>query len=417
MEMDWLVNELLIFLYKIMKKILFIAPSSFPVFGAEAIVNIKLLRAFTRSGNFKIDLVSRSATWNCYPTQEIDAYGVQLNSVNVIVAKQRITVKSIWQHIKSFFLFNCVYRGAHWAVNALPIIKHLVKNNDYDYVLTKDGASFLLGFYLKKHYGLKWIATWNDPYPEIKYPVPYGKGQDAKCNIFKKMQIRVMNCSDITIFPSERLSQYMQGYLNLSLNNIRIIPHVVNEYNNIDSYTTSDKLRIIHSGNIKYPRDPKLFLSAIKKFIDRTPNAKIEITILGPKDVDFIREVENLKLQSYIIFKHPVPYLDSLKILSYYDIALIIEAQCKEGIFLPTKVSDAMQCRKPIYAISPQTGVLHDLYQEGYVKYFSDNTKEQSIIETFSQMYNDFLEGKITELDDIPLSYRESSIINQYLSF
>ena len=42
-----------------MKKILMIAPASYPVNGAEAIVNIKLLKALSDSGKFEIDLISK----------------------------------------------------------------------------------------------------------------------------------------------------------------------------------------------------------------------------------------------------------------------------------------------------------------------------------------------------------------------
>ena len=42
-----------------MKKILMIAPASYPVNGAEAIVNIKLLKALSDSGEFEIDLISK----------------------------------------------------------------------------------------------------------------------------------------------------------------------------------------------------------------------------------------------------------------------------------------------------------------------------------------------------------------------
>lgn len=45
-----------------MKRILFIAPASFPVTGAENIVNIKLLQALSKSGDFEIDLVSKNNT-------------------------------------------------------------------------------------------------------------------------------------------------------------------------------------------------------------------------------------------------------------------------------------------------------------------------------------------------------------------
>ncbi len=401
-----------------MKKVLFIAPSSFPVFGAEAIVNIKLLQAMARNGGFQIDLVSRSSTWDCYPSEELETYGVKLNSINIIPAEQKLSVKTLWQHIKCFFIFKCVYKGAHWAVNALPIVERLIKANKYDYVLTKNGSSFLLGYYLKVNYGIKWVATWNDPYPVVKYPFPYGKGKDARESLSDKWKIRIMRkFPDITIFPSKRLLHHMQSYLHLPEDSVCVVPHVVNNGIFNKSYSHSDKLRIIHSGNMKYPRDPELLLRGFGEFLKNIPNAKVEMTILGQKDNSVIKLIEDLNICDYIIFMDPVSYLDSLDILSQYDIALILEAQCEEGIFLPTKVSDFIQCKKQIFAISPKDGVLHDLYATGYVKYFADNTSVESIFASFVKVYNDFLNDDIKELEKVPIDYSENSIISQYLSF
>lgn len=55
--MVWHVKNTRLFIE--MKRILFIAPASFPVTGAENIVNIKLLQALSKSGDFEIDLVSK----------------------------------------------------------------------------------------------------------------------------------------------------------------------------------------------------------------------------------------------------------------------------------------------------------------------------------------------------------------------
>ena len=49
-----------------------------------------------------------------------------------------------------------------------------------------------------------------------------------------------------------------------------------------------------------------------------------------------------------------------------------------------------MQNRKPIWTISPNIGVLSDLYNENYINYFSCNTSSESIKNELLKMYSDF---------------------------
>ena len=193
-----------------------IAPSSYPVDGAESIVNIKLLKALSDSGKFEIDLIARQRHWSNYVTASFESYGINVKSLNVITVDNKINFKTIWGHFMALLLFGVVFKGAHWAVKALPVVKRLIKKNKYDYVLTKNAPSFLLGYYLKKHYGQKWIATWNDPYPEIKYPEPYGRGYDADESWSVRRTISIMHkWVDMHIFPSERLKNHMLHYLKV----------------------------------------------------------------------------------------------------------------------------------------------------------------------------------------------------------
>lgn len=58
------------------------------------------------------------------------------------------------------------------------------------------------------------------------------------------------------------------------------------------------------------------------------------------------------------------PYNEALNYICAADILLLIEAPMKEGIFLPSKVADILGYHKPIFAISPQKGVMKDLISQ-----------------------------------------------------
>lgn len=397
-----------------MKKVLVIAPSSYPVLGPECIVNIKLLKTLTQNGGFEIDLISKKNKWSFYPSKELSNYNVRLRSLNVIEVDNVINIRTIWGHIKSLFKFGVVFKGAHWASSALPIALKLCSNNKYDYILTKNESSFLIGHYLKKKYGIKWVATWNDPYPGDSYPPPYGNGYININKYPERKMVNIMQNADKHIFPNNRLRDYMLSYLNVSIEKTCIVPHVMH---NIDVDTTplkSNVLKLIHSGNISAPRNPINFLIALKNFI-KSKSANVEFTILGVADPNIESLINSMDLCRYVKFIPPVSYDESLEHLKGYHVALIIEADCQEGIYLPTKVVDFMQQKKHIFSISPINGVLKDLYTRGKIRYFSDVTSPESIYDTLCLIYDEFTYGLLNlpslEYEE---SFKEDNILKIY---
>lgn len=400
-----------------MKKILMIAPGSFPVTSAECIVNIKLLQAMTRCGQFEIDLVSKAINWQNYPSDSMESLNIRIKSHTIIVADNKLNLKTILEHIKCFLLFGTVYKGAHWAAKAFPCIKSLVKKNRYDYILTKNESSFLLGYYFKRHHGIKWIATWNDPFPRILYPDAYIRYWNLKPGFSDSKCIRIIReYTDNNVFPNERLRDHLLKTYDIPLSRTTVIPHVV-----LDGHYSQRKkgasLKLIHSGNINYPRDPELFFSALEKFFNKKPDAKLEVSILGVTGQDIEQKIASHSLQEHVHTIPPVSYNTSIEMLADYDVAVIVEAKCEEGIFLPTKVSDFMQSGIPIFAISPAKGVLNDLFINGNIPYFASNEDETRIMQEIERIYTDYMEDHIGNKWNIPENYTEESVTRTYLSF
>ena len=392
------------------KHILVIAPASIPITGAEAICNVKLLRVLSENG-YKIDLISKRMKYTHYPETNLAELGLNLNSVNTIEVDNKISLKVIWQHLCCLFIFGTVFKGAHWAYCVLKVAKELCKKNQYDAIITKNSPSELLGYYFKKKNGIKWIATWNDPYPTKKYPKPYGNGVNAKLFILERPLLKKMEEADYHIFPNQRIRDYMSNYINIPAEKTRIIPHVVIPREHID--TPHENLKIVHLGNVLPPRDATPFLRALSEFIKNKQDAKIEIAFIGQTPQSIKDYIKTTHLEKYVKVFLPVKYEESQEILETYDIQLIVEAPCEEGIFLPTKVSDSMQLGKPIFTISHSVGVLNDLYKKGHISYFSSVKDEKDILATLEQVYNDFTNGKLKTFS-LEKSYSPQTIFQQY---
>ena len=339
---------------------------------------------------------------------------IHLNSLHVLEVDNRLNWSTIKLHILTWLTFGVVYKGAHWAWLALQTCKKLLRENQYDCVMTKSFPSELVGYWIKKHRGIKWIATWNDPYPVEKYPAPYGNGPDAKVFWGAKRLIPIMEqYPDMHLFPSDRLKNYMSRYLNIPAEKTRIIPHVVLECATPTEHVSHAGLSILHSGNLNFPRDPQPFLKAFSLFMKQNPQADVKVYFQGVLPAHFSALIHELGLENNVTILPSVPYRESMLMLNRYDVALIIEAPCDEGIFLPTKVSDYMQEGKVIFAVSPLNGVLHDLYANGNIGYFANGLNEEEILCVIKNIYEDFCSYKFKKAK-VPAKYMPKYLVEVF---
>lgn len=115
-------------------RILFVAPSSYPIFGAEANVNAKMLNALTEGGAI-VDLVCRAVRANrtCYPESTTDFFFKKVNSINLVKVDTNFDFSTILRHLKTFLKTGYIYKGIDWAFDAISVCENLIKQYQYDY--------------------------------------------------------------------------------------------------------------------------------------------------------------------------------------------------------------------------------------------------------------------------------------------
>lgn len=401
-----------------MGKILFIAANALPVNGPEAIVNAKLLKILADAG-YQIDVISKDGR-NKYFSSTMDSFfSEKLSSVTVINTDNRFNIKTVIGHLKVLLKTGYVYKGAHWAYYAIRCAEKLIICNKYDFILTRNPSSEIAGLYLSKKYNIRWIANWNDPYPEKRMPEPYGGGKDAKLSCFEqKLLDNVSTGAILHTFSSERQRDYMLQYMRgVNLDRAIYIPHVCLSgiFERLPE-VRENKLSIVHSGNVASPRDPIPFLMGVKKFSKGNPKAKLIVRFVGRQTDDFQQHISDMGLENWVEVISPMPYLDNLSFVASQDIALIIEAPSDNSIYLPTKVGDYMQCGKDIFAVSPSVGTLNDLYQEGNVKYFADCCDSDMIADEIGKIYEIYLSSgcRYNSSARIIEDYSEETILDKY---
>ena len=399
-------------------KILFIAPKCYHIDSPEAIVNSKLVNTLREQGNI-VTVISqmRQDKINCETL-------ISNQDVKLIPVARGHSFMGICLHFLFFIRYGYYYRTIHWAWPALKACNAFLKKEKVDFILTRSHPSEVIGLILNKKYNIPWIVNWNDPYPLQNYPEPYGKGPFYKIPFFQRRIITQMaEHSSYMTFPCQRLQNYYQKFFPKIIHQkSHIIPHILDsKYAKIEN-KIRQKFILQYSGRLWYPRDPTIFLAALNNFI-KDNNIKIselEIQFIGKQDSKLSEKIEKYEIHDYVKIIKPTSYIESLKCLNEVSMGLVIEAKLDEGIFFPSKVVDYFQMQKPILAISPEVGFLHDISLKFNSVIHANNQSVEAVQDKLTQIYSEWKNdpelSKYAVNEEIVVAYSSKTILAQYMT-
>ena len=411
-----------------MKRILFIAPHCYPIRSSESICNSKLAYSLAKAG-YRVDVFTCSDE-STYPfdqrinslLQNSENLSVNYVSYRILSRKMNLfsLLKNMIHYLLIFFKSGYYYNGIDAPYQIVSAIKRQIKiegRMPYDIMITRGFLTDYAGLYMAKKYGIKWIANWNDPYPNERFPEPYGQGYDTKLPyLMQKIIDDMQKYATLHTFPNDRLRKYMlKCFPKVKTNQTYVVHHMAHsELTLKHEPSDSGVFRLVHSGSVNKPRSPKEFLEALSLVI-KDADIKIECEFIGGYDDSINDMVKSLKLENIVSFKPSMSYADSLKYLTKADLSLIIEAICEEGIYLPTKFVDALQSSTPVFCVSPVNGTLKDLVEKHHVGYACNNKDVHSIVTTLQRAIADFKNNKIPKIESQKVNcFFDKYIVEQY---
>ncbi len=347
-------------------RVLMFSPAFPPLGNPEAIVNGKLALAFLGAG-WQVDVVARDLAGETdydYGTAWREPWLALRERTRFVRYPVRGILARVGDTLRGAARMGHFIHGCRWAAHACDLGIALHRVAGYDFVISRAGpeSAHLAAMAFSRRTGVPWVANWNDPIRQ-KMPAPYGGGAGGKlARSYQRFFRSVTRAADCHVFPSERQRRYMLQYLGeMTSGRSAVVPHVALALPEA-APPQGDSFVLCHAGRLTPERDPGPFLRGVRLFLERSgATRRTVLKFVGLDDVDLERRVREDGLEAVIELLGPMSYLETLETIAAGDVAVVIEAPCAEGIFLPSKVVDYAQTARPILAVSPRLGTVADL--------------------------------------------------------
>ena len=220
-------------------------------------------------------------------------------------------------------------------------------------------SSHLIGYELKKEFGLPWIAHFYDPWVDN----PLRNIPESKKEKDLILESLVANHADVI------KDCWVERYGSLVSDKIHIIPfgYSSEQVNAFKPFTgtlpQSDKVILSYIGTCAGERNFQSLIKAIDLLYVRYPECKdkMEIRLLGNLlecDKDLI---ESRKLGHIIKYIGRKTQDELPKYYRESDVFIVIDSPQERNVFFPSKLVDYFYYQRPILGISPRIGVTNEL--------------------------------------------------------
>lgn len=276
-------------------------------------------------------------------------------------------------------------RWVTWALGAMLAGDFEISRNKINVILTTFpiASAVLAGYLLHRMTGIPWVADFRDSMTEKNYP------RDPRTRqAYLWLEEKAVRQASRLIFTAESTRQmYLHRYPQLSPEKCLVIS---NGYDEEDfaglpepSGQARGRVRIQHSGLI-YPeeRNPVPFFRALaqlkKQKAIEAASLSVDLRACG-NDERYKQIVTELGIADIVNFLPALPYRQALEDSSQSDGLLLLQgASCDHQI--PAKAYEYLRLRKPILALTSNTGDTVRLLNECSGATIIDIADEEAIV-------------------------------------
>lgn len=339
------------------KRILLLSYAFPPMQTAETYLCAK---AFGRLGDdIRVDVVTLNSEDLGLPQDRSMNQYIQENFSKIIrVNPPAWITKKTFSWIRGFSAFPDRFRFFNSAI--VRAVEKLDLDN-YDLVISWSqwhSIHFAASSIKKRYPKLFWIAHLSDPWADNPFLPKFPFFSFIQKYLEKSA---ISHADQLHFTTNETLSLVMKKYPASLLKKSYVIPHSYDSSlydlnQEGDTSDTKDVRAVRYLGNFYGPRNPETFLEALSLILKFNPE------ILRGVRFEFVGRwigANQSALAKFdfpdglVLFKEPVSYLESLRLMRESDMLLIIDAPFAESIFFPSKLVDYIGAERPILAFTP----------------------------------------------------------------
>lgn len=244
-----------------------------------------------------------------------------------------------------------------WVRPSVRFLIQYLRQHPTDIIITSGPphSMHLIGLYLKRKLGIKWVADFRDPWTNIDFyeKLLLTKYADRK---HKRLEKEVLASANHVITVSPTMTAEFEnadvGNVSTITNGFDLMPETTNDKQH-------KKLIFVHLGSMPTSRNPENLWKIISEII--TENQKFadsfEIILAGKTDYKVQEAVKKYQLEKYVNFQPYIPYQEAINLIQQAHVLLLFINNSKnaKGI-LTNKFFEYLSVKRPILAIGPLDG-------------------------------------------------------------
>lgn len=279
-----------------------------------------------------------------------------------------------------------------WALTAIPAAIRLVRRERFDAVVTTSppGSIHLIGVVVKKITGVSWIADLRDPLIAHPHRSVERRSVRIKEQAQRVIAYAVAHSADAVVAVSDAISADMT--LRGCQGRVVTIPNGADFDDFVGlTYRPSDHLRVTHTGSFFGQRNPRPFLSALKRVDGVSARFIGDFRARDREWADALQLGDRLELVEHVSRRRSLELQRDSEVL----LLLIPNAGGRGSAILSGKVFEYIAAGRPILALVPPDGVAAQLLRDTGMGEVVDPEDVDAIVRALITMRDRFHAGEL----------------------
>ena len=257
-----------------------------------------------------------------------------------------------------------------WVNECLKKIETKVNLNDIDIVFTtgEPFSVYILGYYIKLKYGIKWVQDYRDPWVNNQYYIDnFYRHMSSTIELQQQMERKLTKAADAIIVMAEAMRKQFSDTYGLPMEKIHTITNGYDEADFKDknvTYELGEKFALCHNGAVYIDRNPISLIKTINNMIKKgdIDKEKIEIVFNGEVEEKWEKTIDEEDVYHIVKYNGYMEHSKSIQI-AMNSYTLILFGTVGEGaqVVYTGKIFEYLKMGNPIISFSSKGGVIDKL--------------------------------------------------------